>query len=222
MNLFELSDVGVRVSGGVDLLKRVNLSVPDGSYTAIVGESGSGKSTLLNLLGLLSTPTSGVLRVNGTVAAELTEMERAHLRATHFGFLFQAFHLVPYLTVLENVMLGTLYAGLSRKDRLQRSLAALETIGIGSLAAQSPLTLSGGERQRVALARAISGSPRVLLCDEPTGNLDKRTSLGVMDLFDELRSEGLSIVLVTHSPELSSRADVVHVVEDGSVRLAER
>jgi len=212
-----LTDIGVRAGDGAELLHHVNLVIEEGSYTAIVGESGSGKSTLLNVAGLLTAPTSGEVRIDRVLTAALSDSERALLRASSIGFLFQAFHLIPYLTVLENVMLGSLYAGFSRAERLDKSRAALASIGIDTLADKSPLTLSGGERQRVALARAISGTPRILLCDEPTGNLDRQTSLGVMELFDRLRSDGLTIVLVTHSEELSERADTIFRVQDGVV-----
>ena len=217
MSLLELTDIGVRAGDGAELLHHVNLVIEEGSYTAIVGESGSGKSTLLNVAGLLTAPTSGEVRIDRVLTAALSDSERALLRASSIGFLFQAFHLIPYLTVLENVMLGSLYAGFSRAERLDKSRAALASIGIDTLADKSPLTLSGGERQRVALARAISGTPRILLCDEPTGNLDRQTSLGVMELFDRLRSDGLTIVLVTHSEELSERADTIFRVQDGVV-----
>lgn len=212
-----MTDIGVRAGDGAELLHHVNLVIEEGSYTAIVGESGSGKSTLLNVAGLLTAPTSGEVRIDRVLTAALSDSERALLRASSIGFLFQAFHLIPYLTVLENVMLGSLYAGFSRAERLDKSRAALASIGIDTLADKSPLTLSGGERQRVALARAISGTPRILLCDEPTGNLDRQTSLGVMELFDRLRSDGLTIVLVTHSEELSERADTIFRVQDGVV-----
>jgi len=217
VSLLELTDIGVRAGDGAELLHHVNLVIEEGSYTAIVGESGSGKSTLLNVAGLLTAPTSGEVRIDRVLTAALSDSERALLRASSIGFLFQAFHLIPYLTVLENVMLGSLYAGFSRAERLDKSRAALASIGIDTLADKSPLTLSGGERQRVALARAISGTPRILLCDEPTGNLDRQTSLGVMELFDRLRSDGLTIVLVTHSEELSERADTIFRVQDGVV-----
>ncbi|MGI5486683.1 ABC transporter ATP-binding protein [Microtetraspora malaysiensis] len=190
----------------VRALADVSLRVDRGDYVAVVGPSGSGKSTLLNVLGLLDRPTSGSYRLDGTETTELADGARTRLRGRRIGFVFQSFHLLAHRTVVENVMLAEIYGGHARKGRRERALAALERVGLGHRVGFLPDRLSGGERQRAAIARALMGEPSLLLCDEPTGNLDSRTTEAVLDLFDELREHGLTILVITHEQEVSERA----------------
>ena len=201
----------------VQALKGVNLSIRHGDYLSIVGPSGSGKSTLLNVLGLLDRPTVGEYRLSGVHTGALDEEQRAGLRARTIGFVFQAFHLLPRRTVLDNVLLATLYSGVPRRERMHRAKAALERVGLGHRMGFLPTTLSGGERQRVAVARAVMASPQLILADEPTGNLDQRTSGEVMDLFEELNADGLSLVVITHDQQVAERADRSIRIADGRV-----
>ncbi|MEI4272950.1 ABC transporter ATP-binding protein [Klenkia sp. LSe6-5] len=204
----ELRDVTRSFPGPpeVQALKGVNLTVPDGDYLSIIGPSGSGKSTMLNLLGLLDRPTVGEYRLGGVLTSTLTEDERAALRARQLGFVFQAFHLMSRRSVLDNVMLPMLYAGTPRAEREPRARAALERVGLGHRMDFLPGRLSGGERQRVAVARAVATRPRVLLADEPTGNLDQTTTGEIMALFEELHADGLTLVLITHDGGVARRA----------------
>ena len=199
----------------VQALRSVNLRVEDGDYLSIVGPSGSGKSTMLNLLGLLDRPSVGEYYLNGTLTSVLDEVQRAALRGGTIGFVFQSFHLLPHRPVLDNVMLATLYSGVPRAERETRARAALDRVGLSHRLEFLPSTLSGGERQRVAVARAVVSSPRMLLADEPTGNLDETTSGEVMDLFEELHSDGLTLVVITHDPAVSSRAERTIRISDG-------
>ncbi|WP_433354138.1 ABC transporter ATP-binding protein [Microtetraspora malaysiensis] len=190
----------------VRALADVSLRVDRGDYVAVVGPSGSGKSTLLNVLGLLDRPTSGSYRLDGTETTELADGARTRLRGRRIGFIFQSFHLLAHRTVVENVMLAEIYGDHARKGRRERALAALERVGLGHRVGFLPDRLSGGERQRAAIARALMGEPSLLLCDEPTGNLDSRNTEAVLDLFDELREHGLTILVITHEQEVSERA----------------
>jgi len=199
----------------VQALKAVNLSVQPGDYLSIVGPSGSGKSTMLNVLGLLDRPSVGEYYLDGELTALASEDERAALRGGKIGFVFQSFHLLPHRSVLENVMLAMTYSGVPRAQREKRARTALERVGLGHRIGFQPMTLSGGERQRVAVARAVVGEPRLLLADEPTGNLDATTSGEVMDLFEELHADGLSLVVITHDPVVSARADRRIRIADG-------
>ena len=200
-------------------LRGVDLTVHQGEWLAIVGPSGSGKSTLLNVLGCLDRPTAGTYRIDGIDAAVLSEDERASLRARSVGFVFQTFHLLGHRTALENVMLADIYAAGDRGNREARALAALEKVGIGHRRDFLPTKMSGGEQQRVAIARALLGSPRLLLCDEPTGNLDTANTESVLGLFEQLASEGLTFVVITHDEEVAARARHVVRIVDG--RLTE-
>ena len=199
----------------VQALRSVNLRVEEGDYLSIVGPSGSGKSTMLNLLGLLDRPSVGEYYLNGTLTSVLNEEQRAALRGGTIGFVFQSFHLLPHRPVLDNVMLATLYSGVPRAERETRARAALDRVGLSNRLEFLPSTLSGGERQRVAVARAVVSSPRMLLADEPTGNLDETTSGEVMDLFEELHSDGLTLVVITHDAAVSSRAERTIRISDG-------
>lgn len=199
----------------VHALREANLVVERGQYVSIIGPSGSGKSTLLHLLGLLDRPTDGQYLLDGVPTGSLPEAERSALRGGRIGFVFQSFHLLAHRTVLENVMLATLYSGVPRRERRDRAIAAIERVGLGHRIGFSPPVLSGGERQRVAVARAVVAGPHVLLADEPTGNLDQATSAGVLDLFDELHADGLTLVVITHDPGVSARAQRRVRITDG-------
>ncbi|MGR6913824.1 ABC transporter ATP-binding protein [[Actinomadura] parvosata] len=199
----------------VRALHEVCLRVDRGDYLAIVGPSGSGKSTLLNVLGLLDRPTSGSYLLDGTETTTLRDGARTRLRGDRIGFVFQSFHLLPHRSVVENVMLAEVYGGRKRRGRRERALAALERVGLGHRAGFLPGRLSGGERQRAAIARALLGAPSLLLCDEPTGNLDSRNTEAVLDLFGELREQGLTIVVITHEQEVSERAGRRVRITDG-------
>ncbi len=213
----ELEDVSKTFPGSppVEAVRNADLRVDDGDYVAIVGPSGSGKSTLLNILGCLDTPTSGVYRLRGIDVGSLSDVRRTSLRGGEVGFVFQAFHLLAYRTVLENVMTALVYNRTPRHERKSRATAALERVGLGHRMGFTPRKLSGGERQRVAIARAIVAKPSVLLCDEPTGNLDSGTTASLLDLFDELRTDGLTLMVITHDESVSRRADRRIVITDG-------
>ena len=192
----------------------MNLDVHPGEWVSIAGPSGSGKSTLLNILGLLDVPTAGTYQLEGTDVRALNDGQRAGLRSREIGFVFQAFHLIAYRTVLENVTLADVYRKGPRRNRIDRARAALERVGLGHREDFLPTRLSGGERQRAAIARGVMGSPSVLLCDEPTGNLDSVTTAAVLDLFAELNRSGLTIVLITHEADVAARANrQVHIVD---------
>lgn len=199
----------------VHALRSVDLSVGDGDYVSIVGPSGSGKSTLLHILGLLDRPTTGEYLLDGVTTGTADEAERSRLRGGLIGFVFQSFHLLPQRSVLDNVMLSMLYSGVPRGERRPRALEALDRVGMSHRLDFAPPLLSGGERQRVAIARAVVTSPEVLLADEPTGNLDSENSAGVLDLFDELHRDGLTLVVITHDPAVSHRAQRRVRIADG-------
>jgi ABC-type lipoprotein export system ATPase subunit len=203
----------------VEALRAVDLSVYPGDWLAIVGPSGSGKSTLLNILGCLDRPTAGTYLIDGTDVAGLSERERTAARARSIGFVFQAFHLLPHRTALENVMLAEMYSGGERSGRRERAHAALERVGVAHRRDFLPTRLSGGEQQRVAIARALLGSPKLLLCDEPTGNLDSASTEALMLLFDALARQGLTLVVVTHDEDVAGHAARVVRIVDG--RLTE-
>ena len=196
----------------------IDLSLDRGEWLAITGPSGAGKSTLLNIIGCLDTPTSGLYRLDDVETTTLSDKQRAGLRSQRIGFVFQSFHLLPYRTVLENVMLAEVYRNGPARGRRDRALAAIERVGLLHRADFLPTKLSGGERQRVAIARALVGSPSLLLCDEPTGNLDSKSSQNILDVLEGLNKDGLTIIVVTHDEAVASRANRrVHVV-DGAIQ----
>lgn len=205
----------------VSALRNVDLTVREGDHLAIVGPSGSGKSTLLNVLGLLDRPTSGSYRLDGRDVSGLTDAERAGLRAERLGFVFQSFHLLDHRTALENVMFGGMYQGIKRGERRARALTALDRVGMLHRATFRPDRLSGGERQRVAVARALAVRPSVLLCDEPTGNLDSITTASVLALFDELVADGLTVCVITHDRQVAERAERRVRIVDGQLTTLE-
>lgn len=199
----------------VEAVKDAFLTVSAGDYVTIVGPSGSGKSTLLHILGCLDTPTSGTYRLLGLDIDALSDGLRTSLRGSEVGFVFQAFHLLPYRTVVENVMTGLIYNRTSRRERRRRATEALERVGLGHRMDFTPRQLSGGERQRVAIARAIAAQPSLLLCDEPTGNLDTKTTESILDLFDQLRTDGLTLMVITHDQAVSRHAERRIEMTDG-------
>ncbi len=198
----------------VAAIQQVDLVIGSGEYLSIVGPSGSGKSTLLHLLGLLDTPTGGVYRLDGVDTSTLRERRRAVLRGERIGFVFQAFHLLDHRTVLENVALSMLYVGVPRRERMDRARRALDRVGLSHRVDFPTTTLSGGERQRVAIARAIVAEPSLLLADEPTGNLDSANAAAVLDAFDDLSHEGITLAVITHDLAVSARAHrQVHITD---------
>jgi putative ABC transport system ATP-binding protein len=199
------------------VLDDVSLSVNAGEFVAIMGASGSGKSTLMNVLGCLDRPTLGRYLLQGRDVSRLSRAELARVRNELIGFVFQSFNLLTRTSALENVELPLVYAGVPRKERLDRARAALERVGLGDRLAHHPSQLSGGQQQRVAIARALVNQPRFLLADEPTGNLDSRTSAAIMALFQELHAGGLTIIYVTHDAELARCASRVITLLDGRV-----
>lgn len=203
----------------IHALRDVSLRVDNGEWLTIVGPSGSGKSTLLNILGLLDRPTSGTYRLGSQDMALLSERQRAGVRSREIGFVFQSFHLVGHRNVTENVMMSDIYGGGARADRRERATEALERVRLGHRVDHLPNRLSGGERQRVAIARAIFGAPSILLCDEPTGNLDTVTGGAILDLFTDMHRDGLTIIMITHDPDVAVRSQRQVYIVDG--RLGE-
>ena len=208
----------VRGDHGVRALKGVSVSIDGSEFVAIVGKSGSGKSTFMNILGCLDRPSQGRYFLDGEDVARLSADERAELRGQKIGFVFQAFNLIPRTSALENVELPLIYSGVSRADQVRRARESLESVGLRDRADHHPSELSGGEQQRVAIARALVNRPKILLADEPTGNLDTRTSLEIMAILEELnRNQGLTIVLVTHEPDIAACADRMLTFRDGEL-----
>jgi putative ABC transport system ATP-binding protein len=212
--------VKVYKSGDVEVraLDRVSLSVAHGEFVAIMGASGSGKSTLMNIVGCLDRPTSGVYRLADREVSSLDRNELAEVRNQILGFVFQNFNLLARTSALENVELPLIYAGVRSSVRQRRARAALERVGLGNRVEHTPAQLSGGQQQRVAIARALVSEPKLILADEPTGNLDSRTSMEVMALFQELGRAGITIAIVTHEPDIASFASRVIVVKDGRIQ----
>ncbi|HCP41737.1 MAG TPA: macrolide ABC transporter ATP-binding protein [Cryomorphaceae bacterium] len=201
----------------VHVLKGVNLDIGKNEYVALMGPSGSGKSTLMNLLGCLDTPTSGSYELNGTDVSSLNDNALAEIRNSEIGFVFQTFNLLPRSTALENVALPLVYAGLSKEERLARAAEVLEQVGLADRMKHRPNQLSGGQRQRVAVARALVNNPALILADEPTGNLDSKTSIEIMKLFDDIQAAGNTVVLVTHEEDIAQRAKRVIRLVDGNI-----
>ena len=213
----EMTGVGRAFPGPprVEAVRDVDLTIAEGEYLSIIGPSGSGKSTLLHLLGLLDRPSHGTYRLDGVDVSTLSERRRTRVRGERIGFVFQAFHLLPHRSVLENVELAMIYLRIPRKERTARARATLERVGLGHRLDFDPVTLSGGERQRVAIARALVAQPSLLLADEPTGNLDSGNAASVLDLFDELHAEGLTLAVITHDDGVSARAQRRVRIVDG-------
>ena len=201
----------------VHALRGVNVDIPEGQFVSIMGPSGSGKSTLMHLLGLLDAPTSGGIRVMGQVASQLSDKQRTIARREHMGFVFQAFHLIPRATALQNVMLPMALSGTPYGRRKDLGAAALRAVGLGDRMSNRPSELSGGQKQRVAIARALALQPPILLADEPTGNLDSHTTQEIMELFRRLHDQGKTIVQVTHDRDMAHYGERVIVVKDGQI-----
>ena len=199
----------------VPALRPADLVIGAGDYVAVTGPSGSGKSTLLHLLGLLDTPTGGRYLLDGLDTSALGDGDRSALRGRRIGVVFQAFHLLPYRTALENVLLAQLYNNTPRNARLQAAIEALDAVGLGHRLDALPTTLSGGECQRVAIARALVNQPSLLLCDEPTGNLDSRNAAALMQVLDQLNAAGYTIVVITHDPAVATHARRTIAISDG-------
>jgi len=198
-------------------LRGVDVDIRRNEYIAVMGPSGSGKSTLMNLIGCLDTPTAGEYTLNGQAVQGLEDDELARIRNREIGFVFQTFNLLPRATALHNVELPLIYAGVSAKERSKRAEQALERTGLADRMDHKPNELSGGQRQRVAIARALVNEPSILLADEPTGNLDSVTSSDIMTVFDELHRDGQTIIMVTHEPDISERAERVITLRDGMI-----
>lgn len=198
-------------------LNGVDLDVYPNEYLALMGPSGSGKSTLMNLLGCLDSPTSGSYVLNGNDVAKMDDDHLAAIRNKEIGFVFQTFNLLPRLTAQENVALPLVYAGLGRVERLEKAREVLGQVGLGDRVGHRPNELSGGQRQRVAIARALVNHPAIILADEPTGNLDSKTSYEIMDLFDALYDQGNTIIIVTHEPDIAERTRRIVKMRDGRV-----
>ena len=208
-------------AGLVRALDQLDLIVCKGDYLAVMGASGSGKSTAMNILGCLDRPSSGSYHLNGSAVEELDDDALADLRNQQLGFVFQQFHLLPHATALENVMLPMIYAGLSPQQRRDKAREALDRVGLGERMQNKPNQLSGGQQQRVAIARAIINQPALLLADEPTGALDSRTTDDVLNLFDALHDQGITLVLVTHEDDVAARAERVVHFRDGRVERSD-
>jgi ABC-type lipoprotein export system ATPase subunit len=214
--IVELEGVSRRfgVDSPVYALRQVDLTIRPGEWVAVLGPSGSGKSTLLNVIGLLDRPSDGTYRFEGVDVSDLDDRSRAGIRGRSIGFVFQSFHLLSHRTVVENVMVSEIYRNGDRSDRRARALDTLERVGLAHRSEYLPSRLSGGERQRAAIARALLGEPRVLLCDEPTGNLDSITAESVLGLFRDLHADGLTIVMITHDQNVAAPASRrVHIVD---------
>ena len=214
--IYQMGEVEVRALDGV------NLEVEAGEYVAIMGPSGSGKSTLMNLIGCLDTPTSGEYILNGKRVSDLDDTELAAIRNHEIGFVFQTFNLLSRATALSNVELPIIYARISARERHRRAREALEKVGLGDRAKHQPNELSGGQRQRVAVARALVNEPSILLADEPTGNLDSRTSAEMMELFNELNAAGNTLIVVTHEEDIAAHARRVVRLLDGKIMVDEK
>ncbi|MBL7779372.1 MAG: ABC transporter ATP-binding protein [Chitinophagales bacterium] len=198
-------------------LKDVSININKNEYVALMGPSGSGKSTLMNILGCLDSPTGGEYVLNGTNVSRMTDDELAHVRNKEIGFVFQTFNLLPRLSALENVALPMVYAGLNKQDRTARAEQVMDMVGLKDRMHHKPNELSGGQRQRVAIARALVNNPSIILADEPTGNLDTKTSYEIMNIFEEINSKGNTVILVTHEEDIAKHAKRIVRLRDGLV-----
>jgi putative ABC transport system ATP-binding protein len=208
---FKIGDVEVQA------LRGVNLTINKGEYVALMGPSGSGKSTLMNLLGCLDTPSAGKYWLSGQDVSQMDDDELAEIRNKEIGFVFQTFNLLPRSTALDNVALPLVYAGYSRTERNERALKTLESVGLADRTDHKPNELSGGQRQRVAIARALINNPSIILADEPTGNLDTKTSYEIMELMEKIHEQGNTVIIVTHEEDIARRAHRIVRLRDGVV-----
>ncbi|GAB4031201.1 ABC transporter ATP-binding protein [Spirosoma gilvum] len=220
MNIIETHNIAKRYVMGtevIEALKSITISIQKGEYVAFMGPSGSGKSTLMNIVGCLDSPTSGQYILNNQDVSSMGENELAEVRNKEIGFVFQTFNLLPRQTSLENVALPLIYAGYSKADRIEKAMLALKNVGLENRAGHRPNELSGGQRQRVAVARALVNDPSILLADEPTGNLDTKTSYEIMDLFDQIHSKGNTVIMVTHEEDIAEYAHRIIRLRDGLI-----
>lgn len=206
----------------IKAIKQIDLSIQQNEFVALMGQSGSGKSTLMNILGCLDTPTDGTYTLNNHQVSELRDNDLAEIRNKEIGFVFQTFNLLPRSTALENVMLPLVYAGISKEDREERALTALDKVGLADRVNHRPNELSGGQRQRVAVARALVNNPSIILADEPTGNLDSATSIEIMALFQDIHKNGNTVIIVTHEEDIAQYAHRIVRLKDGEVESDER
>ncbi len=206
----------------IHALKNVSVDIRKNEYVALMGPSGSGKSTLMNLLGCLDTPSSGKYHLNDIDVSEMSDGELAEVRNKEIGFVFQTFNLLPRLSALDNVALPLVYAGLGKKARIEKAAKALNAVGLGDRMDHKPNELSGGQRQRVAIARALVNDPAIILADEPTGNLDTKTSIEIMEILERLHEQGNTIILVTHEPDIAEHAHRIIRLRDGLVETDEK
>lgn len=218
--LITLTDIGRKYVIGAETihaLKSVSLTINKGEFVALMGPSGSGKSTLMNILGCLDTPSKGTYILNGNQVSEMSDSELAEIRNKEIGFVFQTFNLLPRSSSLENVALPLVYAGVGKREREERAQKTLENVGLGNRVHHKPNELSGGQRQRVAVARALVNNPSIILADEPTGNLDTKTSVEIMGLLEEIHSKGNTIILVTHEEDIAQHAHRIVRMRDGLI-----
>jgi len=213
----EISKVYTMGNQTVHALQSISIAIDRGEYVAFMGPSGSGKSTLMNIVGCLDTPTSGTYMLNNKLVSEMTENELADTRNKEIGFVFQTFNLLPRASALENIALPLIYAGYSKSERHERAMQALENVGLADRSHHKPNELSGGQRQRVAIARALVNNPSIILADEPTGNLDTKTSYDIMNLFQELHDKGNTIIMVTHEDDIAHYAHRIIRLRDGLI-----
>ncbi|MDC0561172.1 ABC transporter ATP-binding protein [Bacteroidia bacterium] len=220
MALIDLKDIYKIYQMGstqINALDGLECKIEKGEYVALMGPSGSGKSTLMNIIGCLDTPTRGVYSLNGTNVSDMTDDDLASIRNVEIGFVFQSFNLLPRTSAIENVSLPLVYAGVSKKERIERAQTVLEKVGLGDRADHKPNELSGGQRQRVAVARALINNPSIVLADEPTGNLDSKSSLEIMNLFNEIHQDGNTVVMVTHEEDIAKYAKRTIRMIDGKL-----
>ncbi len=218
--VIEIADVKKIYQMGEQVVRALNgvtLDINKNEYVALMGPSGSGKSTLMNMLGCLDTPTSGTYLLNGENVGTLVDDELAEIRNKEIGFVFQPFNLIPRLSSLENVALPLVYSGMKKSDRLDKAYQVLESVGLGDRVDHKPNELSGGQRQRVAVARALVNDPSIILADEPTGNLDTKTSIEIMSLFEKIHNNGNTVILVTHEPDIAEHAHRIIRLRDGLI-----
>jgi len=218
--LITINDIGRKYVIGTEVihaLKSVSLTINKGEFVALMGPSGSGKSTLMNILGCLDTPSKGKYILNGIDVSHMTENDLAEVRNSEIGFVFQTFNLLPRNTALDNVALPLVYAGVSKEKRLERARKTLENVGLGNRIDHKPNELSGGQRQRVAVARALINDPSIILADEPTGNLDTKTSIEIMGLIEDIHDKGNTIILVTHEEDIAMHAHRIVRMRDGLI-----
>jgi|TARA_B100001059_G_scaffold53467_1_gene47576 putative ABC transport system ATP-binding protein len=217
INLRDIYKIYQMGSTQINALDGLECKIEKGEYVALMGPSGSGKSTLMNIIGCLDTPTKGVYSLNGINVSDMSDDDLASIRNIEIGFVFQSFNLLPRTSAIENVALPLVYAGVSKKERIERAQKVLEKVGLGDRADHKPNELSGGQRQRVAIARALINNPSIVLADEPTGNLDSKSSLEIMNLFNEIYKDGNTVVMVTHEEDIAKYAKRTIRMIDGKL-----